>query len=136
MDGQKLLEWIRAEGLRTPVIMISALGDINDAVKALKSGANDYLIKPFDPCELILKLRTLVAADGKREDQLEAGSRTAEVGTAWSGRAPPRVPSRHDREGGGGEHDGAHHRGKRHGQGSRGPRDPRAFPARRSRSSR
>jgi two-component system, NtrC family, response regulator AtoC len=84
MDGQKLLEWIRSAGLRTPVIMISALGDINDAVKALKSGADDYLIKPFDPAELILRVRTLVA--GKiRQDQLEAGSRTAEHGTQLVG---------------------------------------------------
>jgi len=84
MDGQKLLEWIRSEGLRTPVIMISALGDINDAVKALKSGADDYLIKPFDPAELILRVRTLVA--GRiRQDQLEAGSRTAEHGTRLVG---------------------------------------------------
>lgn len=43
MDGQQLLEQIRSEGLRMPVIMISALGDINNAVKALKSGADDYL---------------------------------------------------------------------------------------------
>jgi two-component system, NtrC family, response regulator AtoC len=84
IDGQKLLEWIRSEGLRTPVIMISALGDINDAVKALKSGADDYLIKPFDPAELILRVRTLVA--GKiRQDKLEAGSRTAEHGTRLVG---------------------------------------------------
>jgi two-component system, NtrC family, response regulator AtoC len=84
MDGQKLLEWIRGEGLRTPVVMISALGDINDAVKALKTGADDYLIKPFDPGELILKLRTLVAGR-KRQDQLEAGSRTTGSGTRLVG---------------------------------------------------
>jgi two-component system response regulator AtoC len=84
MDGQKLLEWIRSEGLRTPVIMISALGDINDAVKALKSGADDYLIKPFDPAELILRVHTLVAGR-KRQDQIEAGSRTAERGTRLVG---------------------------------------------------
>jgi two-component system response regulator AtoC len=77
MDGQALLEWIRAEGLRTPVVMISALGDINDAVKALKSGASDYLIKPFDPTELILKVKAVVQSR-KREDLIEAGSRTAE----------------------------------------------------------
>jgi two-component system response regulator AtoC len=77
MDGQALLEWIRLEGLRTPVVMISALGDINDAVKALKSGASDYLIKPFDPTELIFKVKAVVQSR-KREDLIEAGSRTAE----------------------------------------------------------
>ena len=77
MDGQELLEWIRSEGLRMPVIMISALGDVRDAVKALKSGANDYLLKPFDPAELLLKLRALVSSR-RQQDQLEAGSRTAD----------------------------------------------------------
>ncbi|HEY9594653.1 MAG TPA: sigma-54 dependent transcriptional regulator [Spirochaetia bacterium] len=76
MDGQALLEWMKAEGLRTPVVMISALGDINDAVRALKTGASDYLIKPFDPTELILKVKTVVGGR-KREDLLEAGVRTA-----------------------------------------------------------
>ena len=84
MDGQELLEWMRREGLRTPVIMISALGEINDAVKALKSGADDYLIKPFDPSELVRKVRTLVAGR-QRQDQIEAGSRTAGVGTRLVG---------------------------------------------------
>ncbi len=75
MGGQELLETIRAEGLRCPVIMISALGDIRDAVAALKAGAADYLIKPFEPDELICKLKTAVA--GRRlEDRVEAGSRT------------------------------------------------------------
>jgi len=76
MGGQELLEQARAEGLRCPIIMISALGEIRDAVSALKSGATDYLLKPFEPDELIHKLR---AAIGNRrlEDRLEAGARTA-----------------------------------------------------------
>ncbi len=76
MGGQELLEWIVSEGIRSPVIMISALGEISDAVRALKSGAADYLLKPFDPEELIHKLRGLVLSR-KREDALEAGTRTA-----------------------------------------------------------
>ncbi len=75
MGGQELLERIRGDGLRFPVIMISALGEINDAVKALKSGATDYLIKPFDPDELIHKIRSAVS-NRRREDQIEAGART------------------------------------------------------------
>ena len=84
MGGQELLEWIRSEGVRAPVIMISALGDIADAVKALKSGADDYLIKPFDPAELVLRVRALVAGR-RRQDQIEAGSRTAAGGTRLVG---------------------------------------------------
>ncbi len=75
MGGQALLEWIVAEGIRSPVVMISALGEISDAVRAIKSGADDYLIKPFDPDELIRKVRTAVA-NRKRDDALEAKART------------------------------------------------------------
>ena len=75
MGGQALLEWIAAEGIRSPVVMISALGEISDAVRAIKSGADDYLIKPFDPDELIRKVRT-AAANRKRDDALEAKART------------------------------------------------------------
>ena len=87
MDGQALLETMRGEGLRTPVIMISALGDVNDAVRALKSGANDYLLKPFDPTELILRVRAAVERR-KMEDQIEAGARISAAGTAFIGQCP------------------------------------------------
>ena len=75
MGGQALLEWIVAEGIRSPVVMISALGEISDAVRAIKSGADDYLIKPFDPDELIRKVRAAVA-NRRRDDVLEAKVRT------------------------------------------------------------
>ena len=87
MDGQQVLEWMRTEGLRTPVIMISALGEIADAVKALKSGAADYLVKPFDPSELLLRIRSVVS-DRRREDRIEAGARTAAGGSRLVGDGP------------------------------------------------
>ncbi|MDR2394724.1 MAG: sigma-54 dependent transcriptional regulator [Treponema sp.] len=60
MSGQAVLEWIQAQGIPVPVIMISAHGQIPDAVQALQAGAKDYLVKPFDPAELVIKLRALV----------------------------------------------------------------------------
>ncbi|MDR2495333.1 MAG: sigma-54 dependent transcriptional regulator [Spirochaetaceae bacterium] len=57
MNGQAVLEWMGRAGVTAPVIMISAHGQIADAVNALKSGAKDYLVKPFDPADLLLKLR-------------------------------------------------------------------------------
>jgi len=78
IDGQTLLEGMRAEGIRMPVIMISAHGEVDDAVRALKSGANDYLVKPFDPAELLLRLRSAIEAR-RREDLFEAGSRTGSL---------------------------------------------------------
>jgi len=78
MSGQEILQWIQAEGIRSPVIMISAHGEIPDAVAALKSGAADYLTKPFDPAELVHRLSILVSSR-KREDMLEAGKRTSKA---------------------------------------------------------
>jgi len=56
MDGLELLEWMTKEGPSLPVVMMSAYGDVGDAVSAMKSGASDYLVKPFDPEELIIRL--------------------------------------------------------------------------------
>ena len=66
MDGISLIAWIRGEGFRMPLIMISAHGDITDAVSALKEGAQDYIIKPFDPEELVIRLKKLVEAQTLR----------------------------------------------------------------------
>ncbi|MDR2149913.1 MAG: sigma-54 dependent transcriptional regulator [Spirochaetaceae bacterium] len=59
MSGHAVLEWMQTRGIPAPVIMISAHGQIHDAVNALKCGAKDYLVKPFDPAQLVLKLRAL-----------------------------------------------------------------------------
>jgi len=77
VSGQEVLEWIVAEGLSLPVIMISAHGEISDAVRALKAGAKDFLEKPFDADELIAKAKE-VAGDGRRLRAQEAAVRTAE----------------------------------------------------------
>lgn len=60
MDGLELIRWIREAGYRMPVIMMSAHGEIRDAVTALKEGAADYIEKPFDPEELCLRLAKLI----------------------------------------------------------------------------
>ena len=66
MDGLSLISWIRGEGFRMPIIMISAHGEISDAVSALKEGAQDYIVKPFDPEELVIRLKKLVEAQHLR----------------------------------------------------------------------
>jgi two-component system response regulator AtoC len=66
MDGLSLIHWIRSEGFRMPIIMISAHGEISDAVSALKEGAQDYIVKPFDPEELVIRLKKLVDAQNLR----------------------------------------------------------------------
>ena len=82
VDGLELLKWIRQEGFRMPVIMISAHGDISDAVEALKNGADDYIVKPFDPEEVVIKLKNLVEAASLRSMAENTPERGSLVGTS------------------------------------------------------
>lgn len=84
MGGQELLERARAEGIRCPIFMMSALGEIRDAVNALKSGATDYLIKPFEPEDFMHKLKAAVASR-RLEDRMELGSRTGPAASRLTG---------------------------------------------------
>ena len=58
LNGQELLEWVEETGLQTPVLMISAFGQADDAVRALKAGAYDYIVKPFAPEELLHRIQS------------------------------------------------------------------------------
>ena len=77
VDGLSLIRWMKTEGFRMPVVMISAHGEISDAVTALKEGAADYIVKPFDPEEVVIKIRSLVEAMNMRSaiegDRRESG---------------------------------------------------------------
>ncbi|MBU1874550.1 sigma-54 dependent transcriptional regulator [bacterium] len=57
MDGIQVLEKVKELHLSTPVIIITAFVDIKNAVRAMKLGALDYLIKPFDNCEMLLIIK-------------------------------------------------------------------------------
>ncbi len=72
MDGLSLLKWMRDEGFRMPAIMISAHGDVSDAVAALKQGAQDYIVKPFDPEEVVIRIKGLVESQNLR-NMVESG---------------------------------------------------------------
>lgn len=74
-SGLTLLRRIRAEGDRTPVLMLTALVSVDDRVSALDLGADDYLGKPFDQRELEARLRALVRRDAEQKgDQIVIGS--------------------------------------------------------------
>ncbi|MBQ3316709.1 MAG: sigma-54-dependent Fis family transcriptional regulator [Spirochaetales bacterium] len=66
MDGYEFVRWVRDEGFRMPIIMMSAHGEISDAVNAMKHGVQDFIVKPFDPEEVIIKLKNLVEAQNFR----------------------------------------------------------------------
>jgi two-component system OmpR family response regulator len=60
LDGLDVLRRMRAAGVRTPVILLTALGGIGDRVDGLDAGADDYLVKPFAFAELVARLNALV----------------------------------------------------------------------------
>ena len=58
-DGLHILRGMRAAGNLTPVIILSALGEVNDRVTGLNAGADDYLVKPFAYSELTARIASL-----------------------------------------------------------------------------
>lgn len=65
LDGLTLLKALRGYGVTTPVLMLTALGRIEDRVDGLDAGADDYLVKPFAPPELVARIQAL----GRRHSQ-------------------------------------------------------------------
>jgi two-component system OmpR family response regulator len=59
LDGLSLVQTLRSEGKRTPILILSALGEVNDRVDGLRKGGDDYLVKPFAFSELLARLEVL-----------------------------------------------------------------------------
>ena len=59
MDGFEVLRAARAQGVKTPVLMLTARAEVDDKVLGLDSGANDYLTKPFATKELLARIRAM-----------------------------------------------------------------------------
>jgi DNA-binding response OmpR family regulator len=59
LDGLQIVRQLRTAGQNTPVIMLTALGETASRVRGLDSGADDYLVKPFEMVELLARLRAL-----------------------------------------------------------------------------
>jgi len=63
IDGWRVCEELREAGNRTPVLMLTAKDEIEDRVRGLETGADDYLVKPFDFRELLARVRSLLRRD-------------------------------------------------------------------------
>jgi DNA-binding response OmpR family regulator len=59
-DGFAVLKSIREAGIATPVLMLTARGEVHDKIKGLDQGADDYLAKPFSVAELLARIRALL----------------------------------------------------------------------------
>jgi DNA-binding response OmpR family regulator len=76
VDGWRLIETARSEGIGTPILVVSARGTEHDRVHALEIGADDYLVKPFSMKELVARVKAAVrrgvrAQDTPRGDAIE-----------------------------------------------------------------
>ena len=64
-DGLSFTSSLREEGNNTPILLLTALGEAQDRIKGLEIGADDYLPKPFEPRELILRLQAILKRTNK-----------------------------------------------------------------------
>jgi len=74
MSGLEVLRRLRTRNIPLPVLILTAMDTVDDRIKGLDAGADDYLVKPFDMGELAARLRALVRrASGKSEPLLQVG---------------------------------------------------------------
>ena len=67
-EGLDLIERLRAEGRRTPALVLSALGSLDDRVRGLRAGGDDYLAKPFALIELVARVQALLRRPNESRD--------------------------------------------------------------------
>ncbi|HEX3885998.1 MAG TPA: response regulator transcription factor [Phenylobacterium sp.] len=77
LDGLAVVTVMRNTGIETPVLMISALSDVDERVRGLRAGGDDYLTKPFAPAEMVARLEVLLRR--RRAPVAEAILRTADL---------------------------------------------------------
>ncbi len=73
IDGLKVLADARAADVRTPILMLTARGSLEDRVRGLDAGADDYLAKPFELQEFLARVRSLLRRSGAEGLKLTAG---------------------------------------------------------------
>lgn len=79
--GVSFIKRIKNE-IKIPVLMLSALGEVDDKIDALSSGAEDYMTKPFDPRELLLRINILISRHRQNEqDAFKFGNFEFEINT-------------------------------------------------------
>src|SRR5215204_2753335 len=68
MDGLTIVEALRHDDVRTPVLVLSALGAVDDRVRGLRAGGDDYLTKPFAIAELVARIEALLRRPAESRD--------------------------------------------------------------------
>lgn len=91
-DGFSVLKDLRRQGDRTPVLMLTARDSVDDKVRGLESGANDYLTKPFAFRELVARVRVLLRPAHSPTDTLAVGDLSLDVHARRATRAGKTIP--------------------------------------------
>ncbi len=73
IDGFAVVRRLRARGSSLPVLLLTARDDVQDRVRGLETGADDYLVKPFAAPELVARLKALVRRSNPRPGELQLG---------------------------------------------------------------
>jgi two-component system OmpR family response regulator len=68
-DGLSVVQALRTSGMRTPVLILSALGEVDDRVKGLRAGGDDYLTKPYAYTELLARIEALARRPTPEEQE-------------------------------------------------------------------
>ncbi len=80
VDGLTIIKTLRGADNQTPILILSTLGDVDDRVKGLRSGGDDYLVKPFAFSELLARVEVLNKRNNKLEDsQLKLNAQDMEI---------------------------------------------------------
>jgi DNA-binding response OmpR family regulator len=69
LDGWRMIETARAEGIGTPIVVVSARGTEHDRIHALEIGADDYLVKPFSMKELVARVKAAARRGVRAQDE-------------------------------------------------------------------
>jgi DNA-binding response OmpR family regulator len=79
MNGLAVCRWLRAHAVTTPILLLTALSEVQDKVRGLDTGADDYLTKPFSFDELLARLRAL---ERRKASPLQAAT-VRQLGSLW-----------------------------------------------------
>jgi two-component system OmpR family response regulator len=93
LDGLSLIQRLRARGSKTPVIILSAKASVDDRVKGLQAGSDDYLTKPFAFSELLARVQALIrrATQTAEPTKLNVGDLTLDLLTREATRAGEKI---------------------------------------------
>ena len=93
LDGLSVVQRLRAKGKRTPVLILSAKASVDDRVRGLQAGGDDYLTKPFAFTELLARVQALLrrATQGAEPTRLTCGDITLDLLTREASRAGERI---------------------------------------------